>query len=46
MGFRCASFLVHNESIGVADLCVPTKGQNLVCLKCLEQVPEVSLLPF
>ena len=44
MVFPCAPFLVHNVSIGVADLCVPTKGQNLVCLGWLEQVPEVSLL--
>lgn len=32
-------------SIGVADLCVPAKGPTLVCLRLLEQGPEVRVLP-
>ena len=31
-------------SIGVADLCAPAKGPTLVCLRLLEQGPEVSVL--
>ena len=43
--FSLGTFVgASGASIGVADLCVPAKGPTLVCLRLLEQGPEVSVL--